>query len=137
MSSINFYPAARSDVNLIVELTLGAPDQITTRVGLKLFDLKNLGQAKRLFGAMARSNESWRATTLAESDGNVIAMLQSNAPSMALSARLAITAVLLYERAGFKIVETCTDEGFKELAGAEGNHLMVKGLSPANGTANY
>lgn len=46
-------------------------------------------------------------------------------------------AVHLYERAGFKIVETCTDEGFKELAGAEGNHLMVKGLSPANGTANY
>ena len=151
---------------------------------------------------------------MAESDGNLIGMLQSNAPSMAMSARLATTAVFLYgpffmkwltpriqllhkvrttpppgsyqiselhvapehrgrgfsrillgytekkaieagypsmslqtwtinpavhlyERAGYKIVETCTIEGFKQLTGAEGNHLMVKGLSPANGMANY
>ena len=34
----------------------------------------------------------------------------------------------LYERLGYRVVETLTDPGFERLTGAAGNHLMVKDL---------
>ncbi len=48
--------------------------------------------------------------------------------TMALQTWTTNPATQLYERFGFKIVETITDDQFKELTGVAGNNLMLKEL---------
>ena len=47
---------------------------------------------------------------------------------MSLSTNTANPARRLYERHGFRIVETRTDSTYERLTGIEGRHLMVKAL---------
>ena len=206
MTKLTFRPATKADTDKIVDIIIGEPDQVSTQIGMRMFGIQTMSQAKRLFGTMAKSTENWRFTTLAEMDGEIVGILQVSEGSLRMTPRLMITAVLLYgpffmrklmpriqlqqrvqteppanaykiaelhvapayrghgiggklldyaeqdaraagysqmalqtwmtnparqlyERHGFKVVDTRTDAEFEQLTGTPGNYLMVKTLN--------
>ncbi|MCP4417571.1 MAG: GNAT family N-acetyltransferase [Chloroflexi bacterium] len=205
MNELKFRKAIRSDIEQIVDIIIGEPEQVSTQVGMKLFGIKQMTQTKRFFTAMSKATENWRFTTLAEMNGEIVGILQISDASLKMTLGLLITAVFLYgpffmrklipriqlqkrvqtqappdaykiaelhvslshrgqgigsrllnyaeqdaratgytkmalqtwtsnparnlyERNGFTIVDTRTDEEFEHLTGTSGNHLMVKEL---------
>ena len=54
MTDLTFCPATQDDIEQIVDIIIGDPNQLSTQVGMKLFGITRLSQAKRLFTAMAQ-----------------------------------------------------------------------------------
>lgn len=96
MTELIFRPATKADIEKIVEIMIGEPNQVSTQIGMRMFGIQTMSQAKRLFGTMAKSSENWRFTTLAETNGEVVGILQVSEGSLHMTPRLMITAVLLY-----------------------------------------
>ncbi|MCP5095748.1 MAG: GNAT family N-acetyltransferase [Chloroflexi bacterium] len=96
MTAVSFRKATRDDIDQIVDIMIGDPNQVSTQVGMKLFGIKTVSQAKRLFKAMAKASENWRTTTLAEMNGDVVGMLQVSEGSLKMTVGVVGTAVFLY-----------------------------------------
>jgi len=51
-------------------------------------------------------------------------------PLLSLTTTTSNPARRLYERAGFRVVETRTDPAYRRITGIDGRHLMIKPLEP-------
>ena len=96
MPKLTFRQANENDIKQIVDIIIGDPNQLTTKVGMKLYSFTEISQARRLFTVMAKATENWRTTTLAEMNNEVVGILQVSGASLRMTPGLFITAVLLY-----------------------------------------
>ncbi|MEM7112859.1 MAG: GNAT family N-acetyltransferase [Chloroflexota bacterium] len=83
MSDLTFRPANPADIDTIVDIIVGEPNQISTNVILQLYGVEDAALAKQIYKISAEIDEVWRKTTLAERNGVVVGVLQ--VPNTAVS----------------------------------------------------
>jgi ribosomal protein S18 acetylase RimI-like enzyme len=88
-----FRPAAAVDSDLLADLVIGTQEQETTRVAMRLFGISDFEVARHLFRLTWRAAENWRRSTLAESDGAPVGMLQSGGSSLRVTPALVLSVV--------------------------------------------
>jgi len=96
MPDVTFRQARRSDLNRIVELMIGDPKQVTTQVGIKVFELKHHNQMLKLVRVISRGTRRWKYSTLAEKDGVVVGFVQTGSASMKMTPGMFWVALRFY-----------------------------------------
>ncbi len=91
--AITFRQATKEDSDLLADLVLGEAEQETTRVGMALFGMRDLDEARRMFRMLWQAGANWRQSELALVDGRPAGVLQTGRSSMRITPAVIFSAL--------------------------------------------
>jgi len=95
-AELEFVAATEADSDRLSDIMLGAPGQLTTDVGLRLFGISDHGKAQRLWRVINGTAEAWRHVTLAKSHNETVGILMTESLDVSIGPSLLFRALLLF-----------------------------------------
>jgi ribosomal protein S18 acetylase RimI-like enzyme len=95
-AGLEFEAAKSSDSDLVSDLILGQPGQLTTDVGMRAFGMRDFGKARTMWRLMNRKEEAWTHVTLARSGEETVGVLMTAGLDINVSFSLLARALFLF-----------------------------------------
>lgn len=96
MLDLDFEPATEADSDRLSDVIVGAPDQLTTQVGMRVFGITDFDKARRLWRIINRREEAWRQCTLAKMQNETVGVLMTEPLDVSISVSLLTRALLMF-----------------------------------------
>ncbi len=88
-----FRKATAADSDLLADLVVGEPGQETARVGMALFGMRDIDEARRMIRMLWRAGGNWRESELAILDGRPAGVLQAGRSSIRIMPAIIFAAL--------------------------------------------